>query len=157
MRRAQGPPRREDRHFADRHRPWDGQPWRVQTRIRLEDNRLIELWHDLDGRVDCRAIDISLGRDVSSEVMFEGSPDGSQWLGFNPVSFVATACVRQSEIAVVLKNAAALREELQRATASEGWDETAAAAIERLKLFFSEKVVELGVTSCDQTSVSFCA
>ena len=140
IRRSRGQPRIEDRQFADRHRPWGGQPWRVQIQIRLEDGRVIELWHDLDGRVDCRAMDLSLGRDVSNEIMFEGSPDGSRWLGFDRSSFIATACVRQSAIAAVLENAEALQEELQRAAASAGRDETAAAAIDRLKLFSTNNV-----------------
>ena len=140
VRRAKGQPRLEDRLFANRHRPWNGGPWRVQARILLEDGRRIELWHDLDGRVDCRARDISLGRDVSSEIMFDGSPDGSRWLGFDRSSFVSTACVRQSAITSVLENASALQEEIQRAAATAGRDETAAAAIERLRSFASEKV-----------------
>lgn len=140
MRRARGQPRVEDREFAARHRPWGGEPWRVQAHLRLEDGRLIELWHDLDGRVDCRAVDTGLGRDVSNEIMFEGAPDGSRWLGFDRGSFVATACVRQTAIAAVLENANALQDELQRAATSAGRDETAANAIERLKSFSSEKV-----------------
>ena len=140
MRRSRGQPRLEDRLFAARHRPWDGSVWRVQAQIRLEDGRVIELWHDLDGRVDCRAMDVSLGRDVSNEIMFDGAPDGSQWLGFDRVSFVATACVRQSAIAAVLDNADALQDELQRAAASAGRDETAGEAIARLKVFSSEQV-----------------
>ena len=140
MRRARGQPRLEDRDFAARHRPWGGGPWRVQTLIQLEDGRRIDLWHDLDGRVDCRALEIGLNRDVSSEIMFEGAPDGSRWLGFDRASFVATACVRQSAVAAVLENANALQDELQRAAASAGRDETAADAIERLKSFSAENV-----------------
>ena len=140
MRRGRGQPRVEDRLFAARHRPWNGDTWRVQAQIRLEDGRVIELWHDLDGKVDCRAMDVSLGRDVSNEIMFDGAPDGSKWLGFDRVSFVATACVRQSAIAAVLDNADALQDEIQRAAASAGRDETAGEAIARLKAFSSEQV-----------------
>lgn len=140
VRRSRGQLKKEDREFADRHRPWTGGPWRVQAHILLEDRRRIELSQDLDGKVDCRAMDVGLGRDVSNQIMFEGAPDGSRWLGFDRGSFLATACVRQSAIAAVLENADALQDELQRAAASAGRDETAAAAIERLKAFFSENV-----------------
>lgn len=140
IRRARGQPRADDRLFASRHRPWNGDPWRVQADLRLEDGRRVELWHDLDGKVDCRAIDAALGRDVSNEIMFDGSPDGSRWLGFDRISFIATACVRQSAIAAVIENADALQDELQRAAATAGRDETAAEAIERLKRFSSENV-----------------
>jgi DNA repair protein SbcC/Rad50 len=140
MRRGRGQPRTEDREFADRHRPWSGAPWRVRAVVRLGDGRRIELHHDLEGRVDSRAVDLGLGRDVSDEIMFEGAPDGSRWLGFDRRSFVATACVRQAEIAHVLDNADALQDELQRAAASAGRDETAGQAIERLRAFSSESV-----------------
>src|SRR5262250_1082821 len=64
QRRAKGNPRKEDQEFADRHRPWDGNAWAVTAVIRLDDGRRVELRHDLDGKVDCRALDADLGRDV---------------------------------------------------------------------------------------------
>lgn len=141
MRRGRGQPRLEDRAFADRHRPWGGGPWRIDALIELADGRKIELWHDLNGRVDCRAVDVGLGRrDVSDEIMFDGAPDGSRWLGFDRGSFVATACVRQSSIAAVLGSANALQDELQRAAASAQRDETAGGAIESLRAFAREHV-----------------
>lgn len=141
MRRARGQPRSEDREFAERHRPWGGGPWLVEAAVELADGRQIELWHDLSGRVDCRAVDVGLGRrDISAEIMFDGAPDGSRWLGFDRTSFVATACVRQSSIAAVLSNAHALQDELQRAAASAQRDETAGGAIEALRRFASEQV-----------------
>lgn len=141
MRRGRGQPRSEDRSFGDRHRPWGGGAWRVEALVELADGRQIELWHDLDGRVDCRAVDLGLGRrDVSAEIMFDGAPDGSRWLGFDRVSFVATACVRQSSIAAVLVGAHALQDELQRAAASAQRDETAGSAIDALRRFSAEQV-----------------
>lgn len=141
MRRGRGQPRVEDREFAERHRPWGGGPWRVEALVELADGRQIELSQDLNGKVDCRAVDIGLGRrDVSAEIMSDGSPDGSRWLGFDRVSFVATACVRQSSIAAILDGANALQDELQRAAASAQRDETAGAAIEAVRRFASEQV-----------------
>src|SRR5438309_10902162 len=63
MRRARGRARAEDELFAELHRPWTGDGWAVRVRIRLEDGRDIELQHDLAGLVDCRAVDVGLGRD----------------------------------------------------------------------------------------------
>lgn len=140
IRRARGQPRADDREFAARHRPWDGDRWEVRAVLLLADRRRIEVSQDLDARVDCRAMDIGIGRDVSSEVMYEGSPDGSRWLGFNRGSFLSAACVRQAQIAAVLDRPDALQAELQRAAASAGRDETAGAAIERLKDFSRERV-----------------
>jgi exonuclease SbcC len=139
MRRSRGQPRREDAQFAARFRPWNDDPWQVAAVIRLEDGREIELSHELGGFA-CSARDVALGRDVSNEIMFDGNPDASRWLGFDRTSFVATACVRQAEIAAVLTEAGALQDELQRAAATAGRDETAAEAIEGLRAFLRENV-----------------
>ena len=52
IRRAQGPPTKEDREFAERHRPWNGEggDWEVGALIQLECGRRIELHHDLATR-----------------------------------------------------------------------------------------------------------
>ncbi|MFZ5869001.1 MAG: AAA family ATPase, partial [Actinomycetota bacterium] len=64
-RRGKGAPTKDERAFIERHRPWDQQSWRVSAIVALDDGRRIELTHDLDGKVDCRATDLALGRDVS--------------------------------------------------------------------------------------------
>ncbi len=135
MRRSRGAAKAEDREFADRHRPWNGRGWRVSAVVLLDDGRRIELSHDLDGRVDCRAVDADTGRDVSDEIMEEGAPDGSRWLGFNRRTFLAIGCVRQAELLVVLDEPESLQEHLQRAADTAGTDATAAAALERLETF----------------------
>ena len=140
MRRGQGR-RREDVEFARLHRPWDGDSWSVKACIELAGGRQIEITHALDGRVDCRAVDTGLGRrDVSSEIMFEGAPDASRWLGLNRQTFQATACVGQAEILDVLQSAGALQEHLQRAAATAGTDETAARALELIDDYQKERV-----------------
>src|SRR5438045_2776256 len=96
MRRGRGQPRQEDREFEEQHRPWSGEEWAVTGVISLQDGRRVELRHDLRGRVDARATDLVLGRDVSSEIISDGSPDGSRWLGLDRRSFLTTACVRQA-------------------------------------------------------------
>ena len=94
VRRARGQPRREDREFAERHRPWDGEGWEVGAVITLGDGRRIELRHDLAGGVDSSARDADIAdRDYSNEIMNEGAPDGSRWLGLDRRSFLSTACV----------------------------------------------------------------
>lgn len=142
VRRGKGQPRREDRDFEDRHRPWDGDgSWEVGAVISLEDGRRVELRHDLAHRIDSSARDADIaGRDYSNEIMFDGAPDGSRWLGFNRRSFLSTACVRQADILGVLDQAGSLQEELQRAAATAGTDATAAGALELLRLHRSENV-----------------
>ena len=135
IRRCRGAARREDREFAERHRPWDGEDWDVGVRVELADGQRIEMRQDLDGRVDCRAIDLGAGRDVSSEIIHEGSPDGSKWLGLDRDAFFATACVCQAELLSVLDDSAALQEHLQRAADTAGRDATAATALEALAEF----------------------
>ncbi|MFN8526319.1 MAG: AAA family ATPase [Chloroflexota bacterium] len=140
MRRAGGKPREEDAAFAARHRPWDGQSWDVGVVIHLSDGRRIEIRHDLEGRVDCRAVDLELGRDVSDEIIFEGAPDGSRWLGLDRRAFLATACVRQADLMGIARSPDVLQEHLQRAAATAGSESTAAAALDRLDRFQREAV-----------------
>jgi DNA repair protein SbcC/Rad50 len=135
MRRARGRARTEDDAFKERHCPWGGVGWDVSASILLEDGRRIEIRQDLDGRVDCAAFDVGAGRDVSSEIIHEGSPDGSKWLGLDREAFFATACIRQAELLSVLEDPATLQEYLQRAADTAGRDETAAAALEALADF----------------------
>jgi len=137
---AKGPPSKADKEFAERYRPWTGGEWKVRAVIVLEDGRRIELRQDLEGQVDCSATDLGLGHDVSSEIMFEGSPDASVWLGLDRRAFLATACVRQAQLLSLLANAGQLQEHLQRAATSAGRDQTAARALDLLDRFFSEQV-----------------
>ena len=139
-RRGKGASTKEERHFADLHKPWDGPDWRVSAIITLDDGRRIELTHDLDAKVDCRAMDLGLSRDVSNEIMFEGSPDASRFLGLDRKSFVATAVVNQAEMLTILSVADGLQEHLQRAAATAGTDATAAAALTALEDFGRERV-----------------
>jgi exonuclease SbcC len=140
MRRSKGRPAREDEDFAALHKPWDRQGWRVRAVIRLQDGRRIELHQDLEGRVDCWARDLVLGRDVSNEIM-NGTPDASRWLGLDRRSFLATACIQQADLLGILTNPRLLQEHLQRAAATAGkTDATAAAAISRIEEFKREHV-----------------
>ncbi len=136
-----GPGRtRESTAVEERHRPWD-QPdrWEVEARLHLDDGRTIDISQDLAGKVACRALDIVLAEDVSSEIM-DGTPDASRWLGLDRDSFATTVSVNQAQILAVADNAAALQEQMQRAAATRGTDATAAEAIERLKAFRKEAV-----------------
>ena len=90
--------------------------------------------------MDCKAVDADLGRDYSDEIMFEGAPDGSFWLGLDRKSFLSTACVRQADIQDVIRQAGELQDHLQKAAATAGVDETAATAIESLDRFRRENV-----------------
>jgi exonuclease SbcC len=139
-RRSRGRPAKEDEAFEALHKPWDRHGWKVRAVIRLEDGRRIELQQDLEGRVDCSARDLVLGRDVSNEVM-NGTPDASRWLGLDRRSFLATACIQQADLLGVLTDPGLLQEHLQRAAATAGeTDATAAAAIVRIEEFKREHV-----------------
>lgn len=140
IRRGRGKPKEEDEQFADRHRPWDAAKWEVSAIVRLEDGRRVELRHDLNGKVDCQARDVELGRDYSSEIIYEGAPDGARWLGLDRRSFLGTACVKQADIQSVIDHAASLQEHMQRAAATASTDSTAAAALAALDRFRRENV-----------------
>ena len=139
MRRGAGL-RSEDRAFTAQHKPWSADAWEVGTVLSLNDGRLIDLHHDLAGKVDCCATDEGLGRDVSAEIINDGSPDGSVWLGLDRRSFLATACVKQTDLLSILEDPNLLQTHLQRAAATSGVDTTAAAAISALEGFRKEHV-----------------
>ena len=139
-RRGKGRSRIEEQRFADLHRPWGGNGWLVTAELKLDDGRRIEMRQDLAGKVDCYAKDLDFGRDISSEVMTDGSPDGSRWLGLDRDSFVATACVEQAQLLRVLQDADGLQAHLQRAAATAGTDATAAAALDCIDEFAREHV-----------------
>ncbi|MQA98844.1 MAG: AAA family ATPase [Actinobacteria bacterium] len=132
--------RNEKRWFTDAHKPWDRDGWVVGAEIELADGRIVELRHDLDGSVDCTAKDVTLGRDYANEIMFEGSPDGSVWLGLNRRSFPVTACVRQAELLSVVEDPDLLQEHLQRAAATGGTDSTAAKALSTIEAYLRDHV-----------------
>jgi DNA repair protein SbcC/Rad50 len=145
-----GPGRtRETATVIERHRPWDSPDrWEVEARLHLADGRSIEISQDLAGRVACRARDVVLGEDVSNEIINEGTPDATRWLGLDRDSFASVAAVSQAQIMAVADSAAALQDHMQRAAATRGTDATAAEAIERLKAFRKEAVgaVRVGAT-----------
>ena len=140
-RRGRGAPG-EDRAFARRHRPWDDpKEWAVSAVVHLADGRQIELSHDLAGGVDSSARDARYAnRDLSHEVMNDGAPDGAKWLGLDRRSFQSVACVRQSELLSILRDAKKLQADLQRAAATARTDATASDAVDRLQAFRSERV-----------------
>jgi hypothetical protein len=139
-RRGKGRPGADEQQFSDAHRPWSGGSWAVSCRLTLDDGREVELRHDLSGKVDCRASDVLLARDVSAEIMVDGSPDASAWLGLTRSTFRATACVGQAEVLRVLEAGDGLQQSLQRVASTAGASGTAAAAIGRLEACRRESV-----------------
>lgn len=139
--RRKGPPSKDDREFAEQYRPWKGDQWHVAARLLLDDGRRIEIHHELNQAVDCAALDLDLGRDVSDEIMHDGAPDASRWLGMNRVVFAATAVVGQAEILAVLQGAGSLQKQLEAAATHAGTsDPTATEAIRSIDSFKSEHV-----------------
>ncbi len=139
MRRRRGRPTDEAR-FSDRHRPWDANGWLVVGVVTLSDGRTIELRQNLDDKADCTATDLVVGSNVSTEIIGEGSPDASIWLGMDRHVFLATGCIKQSDILSIRESADALQEHLQRAASTAGVDATAAKALELLEEFQRERV-----------------
>ncbi len=139
--RKRGPGSKASQEFAARYRPWDGTTWEVEATVRLDDGRLVHLHHDLDGQVNCAATDVLTGRDLSAEVMYDGAPDASRWLGMNRDIFSAIACVRQADILGVLGSADGLQKQLESAATHAGTtDPTAAQALGVIDAFLKENV-----------------
>ena len=145
-----GPGRtKEAAAVIEHHRPWDSPDrWEVEVRLHLGDGRTVDISQDLAGRVACRARDVVLGDDLSSEIINDGTPDATKWLGLDRESYTAVAAVNQAQIMAVAENASALQDQMQRAAATRGTDATAAEAIDRLKAFRKEAVgaVRVGAT-----------
>ena len=117
-----------DKAFADRHRPWDGDAWRVGTVLELADGRRVSIERDLDARsVD--VIDLDRGRPCDEEILAGGVPDAAVWLGLDRRTLAATALVRQTELAVDPDDLDPLRALLQRAASTLGGGSTAAEAV----------------------------
>lgn len=140
MRRGRGRARAEDQEFKDCHFPWHLDRWEVSAEVELSDGRALELYHDLDGRVDSRITDLGTGGDISSEYIFDGAPDGSRLLGLTRDIVLSTIFVRQAHILAVTENAASLQEQLQRAAATSGNDATAEEALALIEVFKKENV-----------------
>ena len=128
--------------FVERYRPWDGDTsWDVGAIIKLDDERRVELRHDLAGRGNSSARDVEIaGHNYTSEIMFDGAPDGAQWLGLNRRSFVMTAFIRQAEILGLLSSPGTLQDALQRAADTADRDGTASEALARLRKFRTDSV-----------------
>ncbi len=142
MPRRRGRATAAEQEFADLHRPWDRpDEWLVSARLALDEGeRCIEIRQDLGERLDSSAIELPIGRSVTAEILNDGSPDASRWLGLDRDAFAATVCVDQADILAVTAAAGSLQQHLQRAAATRGSDATAAEAIDRLKRFRSEHV-----------------
>ena len=138
--RGKGKPGAREREFEDRHRPWAGDVWKVSARLVLDDGREVEISQDLDGKVDCRAMEMPTGRDISNELVVDGSVDGSVLVGLNRQAFLATACVTQTDLLRVREDSASLAELLGRVVLSGGGDESTAAALRRIDDFRRDEV-----------------
>ncbi len=138
-RRGKGKPTKEDARFEEKRRPWNHADWKVSTVVRLEDGRRIEIKRDLLSQTST-VMDADLGRNYESEIVSDGSPDGAVWLGLDRRSFLATACVMQSEVQKILEEPEDLQTFMQRAADTLGTDATAALALERIDSTMSDKV-----------------
>ncbi len=139
LRRGRGR-RADDKSFEERHRPWSGDDWSVEIDLELASGRRVQILQDLDGKIDSRAIDRLTGRDVTGEILNEGMPDGSMFLGLNRSILTQTICICQADVLSVLRDSGELQGQLQRAAAAGGAGEPAEAAIRRITAFQSEQV-----------------
>lgn len=137
QRRGRGRP--EKPMFA-KYRPWSGDEWKVKIQLTLEGGRRVEIRQELAEKVDCGAVDLVYGDDISSEILHDGGPDGAVWIGLDRDTFRAVACVEQADILAVRSSATALQDHMQRAAAATEGDATAASALVALEAYRAEKV-----------------
>ncbi|MFD4640621.1 AAA family ATPase [Lentzea sp. NPDC058436] len=94
-----------------RHRPWEGESWRVAAMVSLESGEVVAVDRDLND---------------------DSVPDVSRRLGLDRTSFTATACVDQAQLLTVQDAAGGLQDHLRRAAATAGTDGTVEQALQRL-------------------------
>lgn len=128
-RRGQGKPSKAERRFVELHAPWDGGPWRVGASVRFDDGRLVHVEHDLAGKVACRVIDLTDGRDVSAEFTNDGAVDLMTACGLTRTLLPLTASIAQNDVLAVAADPAQLADVLSRAATGSNGEDTAADAI----------------------------
>jgi recombinational DNA repair ATPase RecF len=139
VRRGKGRRSASDEAFETRHRPWGGGRWGAAAVVALADGRRVELTQDLSARSGV-ARDQATGRELTSQILSDQTPDASRWLGLDRDAFRAVACVPQTALLQILEHPGQLAEHLQRAAATAGTDATAAEAIKRIEDFSAERV-----------------
>ncbi|MFZ0216586.1 MAG: AAA family ATPase, partial [Candidatus Dormiibacterota bacterium] len=142
--RGRGP---ELTDLRERYRPWDGDRWSVRAIVELADGVQVELTRNLNDTSRWQVTELHTGRDRSSEILFDGAPDGWRWLGLDRTTYPRTAGVRQADVLAITEAPKALAEHLQRAIAAPGADATAARALLRIDEFAREHVGSLAANS----------
>ena len=133
--------------FRAKYFPWTGGAWEVSSTIELDAGGEVHLHFDLDGKVNCQAVD-GMGRDISSKLMFEGMPDGATLLGLNRNLYPQVGCIRQAEMLGLLVEPHGLQVALQKAVASPGASATVATALKNLDGF---KAANVGLPRSNST------
>jgi DNA repair exonuclease SbcCD ATPase subunit len=140
MRRVRGGKSSEDVGFAERHRPWTGEAWSVEVDVELADGRRIQIAQDLADPAHSRAMDLVTGADLTARLLHDGAPDGAVLLGLTRETLPKTICIRQADVLAVLSEPGELQQQIQKAAVNGHADETAEAAIARIREFAAEHV-----------------
>lgn len=135
MKKSRGQPTRDDRDFANRHRPWRGTTWRVTAVVTLDDGRTIEIDQEFGPRGRSVATDSDTKRPLTGDMLRAGSVDGTTLLGLTRETAIATLFVRQADMLRVLNDAGALQEYLERAAATSTADTTAEETLARIAAY----------------------
>ncbi|MEO6989234.1 MAG: AAA family ATPase [Aquihabitans sp.] len=136
--RKRGRATKEEQLIIERRRPRTGDLWRLEADLVLDDGETLSVNWDLNQRV-AKVLD-SLGRDRANAWFSDGAPDLARIVGLDRASFLATACVRQSDLQRVQDDAHLLQDLLQKATTSADADSTASAAISIIEQFRKDQI-----------------
>lgn len=119
--------------YKNRHKPWSGSKWAVGLVVTLDDNRTLTIAQDL-AKGEWTIVDGSTDRAApESELLTDGSLDGTRLLGLNRLSARSTIFTGQADILRVREDAGELQELLERAASTGAADATADAALAWLK------------------------
>jgi hypothetical protein len=130
---------KEGKAFKARHAPWIGSGWEVGAALTLDDGRRIEVWQNLSKRTFW-VKDVDTGTRLTAEFTYNDELDLARWAGLDRKAFLATACVRQTDLFRVGEETNALQSHMQRAAASADSGATAAGAIQAVDQFVKAQI-----------------
>lgn len=140
MKKTRGQPTRDDRAFANRHRPWRGSGWRVSALVTLDNGETVEIDQGLAPGGRSVATDRATKKTLGGDLVRAGAVDATTLLGLTREIALATVFVRQADLLRVLADAGALQEYLERAAATSTADATADEALSRISTYKKDQV-----------------
>jgi hypothetical protein len=129
----------DEKGFKKRFLPWTSPTlWDVSAVVITDSGDTLYVSQDLANLTNSQVL--KLGRSVTAQFEFEGSPDLSTIVGLRREIFGSTASIRQADIRLSTENAQGLQEAIQRAISTAGSGSAAAGAIAAISNYKQQHV-----------------